>query len=334
MRILFVLSGNSAVTYSDGVSEVTPVKNPVHQAATLREAGHLVDLFFIRKRGFAGYLRSIPAIRRKIRDGAYDIIHAHYSLTAFAVSLAGRHPLVVSLAGSDVMGNTLLLPLTRAFCRYRWRRVIVKTAAMKNRLGAGNITVIPNGVDTTLFAPSDRHEARQQLGLPDRRIILFAADPSRKEKNYMLAEEAVRRLGRKDTVLLPVSGVPHEQMPLWYNAADILLVTSLWEGSVNSVKEAMACNLAVVCTDVGDVRANTEGLDGYYVTSWDPAEIAEKLAQALDSGAVIRARDRLFELQLDAASVAGKLNELYNSVISQPVKESRTRAAQGRDGEG
>jgi len=334
LKILFVLSGNSSGTGHAGDSEVIPVKNPVIQAGTLRAAGHEVDIFLIRGKGMAGYLRSIPSIRKKIREGEYDIIHAHYSLTAFAVSLAGKHTLVVSLAGSDVMGITLLLPLTRAFCRYRWRRVIVKTAAMKNRLGAGNITVIPNGVDTTLFAPSDRHEARQRLGLPDKRIILFAADPSRKEKNYGLAEEAVNRLGRNDTVLLPVSGVPHGQMPMWYNAADLLLVTSLWEGSVNSVKEAMACNLPVVSTDVGDVRANTDGLEGYHITSYDPSEIAEKVAGALDSGAVIRARDRLFELQLDAASVAGKLIELYNSVISQPVKESKTRAAEGRDGSG
>lgn len=328
LKILFVLSGNSTGNEYRGDSEVTPVKNPVHQAATLREAGHEVDLFFIRRRGVAGYISSIPRIRRKIRGGNYDIIHAHYSLTAFAVSLAGRHRMVVSLTGSDILGLPLLLPLTRLFCRVRWSRVIVKTPEMRTRLRTGNVTVIPNGVDTVVFAPGSRQEARKRLGLPDKRIVLFAADPARKEKNYRLAEEAVRRLGRNDTMLLPVTGVPHDQMPLRYNAADILLVTSLWEGSVNSVKEAMACNLPVVSTDVGDVRANTEGIDGYHITSHDPAEIAEKVASALDSGTVIRARDRLFELRLDAASVAGRITELYNSVISQPVKKANPRQKQ------
>lgn len=332
MKILFVLSGNSAGNRYRGDSGVTPVKNPVHQAASLKEAGHEVDLFYITRRGLAGYLSSILPIRRKIREGDYDIIHAHYSLTAFAVSLAGRHRMVVSLTGSDILGLPLLLHLTRLFCRVRWSRVIVKTPEMKSRLAAGNVSVIPNGVDTVAFAPASRQEARQRLGLPDKRIVLFAADPARKEKNYRLAEEAVSRLGRNDIVLLPVKGVPHDQMPLHYNAADILLVTSLWEGSVNSVKEAMACNIPVVSTDVGDVRANTEGLEGYYITSHDPAEIAERLVQALDSGTVIRARERLFDLRLDAASVAGRLIELYNSVISQPVIKSKNRAEAGRDG--
>ncbi|MRR23457.1 glycosyltransferase, partial [bacterium] len=294
MRILFVLSGNSresgsgaspgisagvsagadagsggsaGSTTSDSagvsanvsardstVTAIHPVKNPVYQAATLRELGHEVDLFFIRGRGLTGYLAAVPGIRRKIKDGRYDIIHAHYSLSAFAVSMAGMHRMVVSLAGSDVMGSSMLLPVTRLFCRFRWRKVIVKTDEMKARLRCGDISVIPNGVDMRLFAPAPKSEARELLGLPDKKIVLFAADPSRAEKNFALAQKAVRLMGRDDTLLLTVHGVPHDRMPLYYNAADVLILTSLWEGSVNSVKEAMACNLPVVSTHVGDVR--------------------------------------------------------------------------------
>jgi glycosyltransferase involved in cell wall biosynthesis len=326
LKILFVLSGNRQAVVDAGESQVMPVKNPVHQAGTLREAGHEVDFFFIRNRGLVGYIGSIPRIRKKIREGGYDIIHAHYSLTAFAVSLSGCHRMVVSLTGSDVLGLPLLLPLTRLFCRMRWSRVIVKTEEMKKRLGCSHVSVIPNGVNTVDFAPASKEEARQLLGLPDKRIILFAADPSRKEKNYRLAEEAVNRLGRNDVILLPVKGIPHDQMPLRYNAADLLLVTSLWEGSINSVKEAMACNLPVVSTDVGDVRANTEGIEGYYITSHDPEEIAERVATVLEGRSVIKARERLFELRLDAASSAERLIEVYNSVISQAVKKAGTRA--------
>lgn len=316
MRILFVLSGNSRETDRGAVTDEVPVKNPVHQGETLRDLGHEVDFFFIRGRGFYGYLRNIPLIRKKIRSGGYDIVHAHYSLTAIAVSLAGRHRMVVSLAGSDVLGTPVLLPLTRFFCRYRWKKVIVKTEAMKERLRAGDITVIPNGVDTRLFSPSDRGEARKLLGLSDKRTVLFVADPSRAEKNHSLAKEAVRLLGRDDTVLLAVHGVTHDRMSLYYNAADALLLTSLWEGSVNSVKEAMACNLGVVSTDVGDVRANVSGLAGYHITSYDASEIAGKLALVLDGSVKITARERLFDLGLDSPSVAGRLIEIYKYVNS------------------
>lgn len=334
MRILFILSGNSRESAKPDRSEALPVKNPVHQADTLRTLGNEVDLFFIKGKGLSGYLRSIPMIRRKIRNGGYDVIHAHYSLTAFAVSIAGSHRMVVSLTGSDVMGMPLLLHLTRVFSRFRWTRVIVKTTAMKDRLRAGKLLVIPNGVDTFLFAPADKGEAKERLGLTGKRIVLFVADPAREEKNFPLAREAVSRLGRDDTVLLPVHGVPHDVMPIYYRAADLLLLTSLWEGSVNSVKEAMACNLPVVSTDVGDVRENTSGLQGYFITSFDAAEIADKVAMALDCKNEIRARERLFELQLDSASVAGRLIEMYNSVISQPERMTKNETGSGRYDDG
>jgi len=351
VRILFVLSGNSrdkglasgasgdssaagtgvAPGYADkpageaaaGAEAVTgamsapfPVKNPVHQAATLRELGHEVDLFFIRGRGLTGYLSAVPAIRKRIGQGHYDIIHAHYSLSAFAVSVAGCHSMVVSLAGSDVMGNSMMLPVTRFFCRFRWKKVIVKTEEMKARLKCGDATVVPNGVDMKLFAPSPKREAREALGLGDKKIILFAADPSREEKNYPLAQEAVRLLGRDDAMLLPVHGVPHDSMPLYYNASDVMILTSLWEGSVNSVKEAMACNLPVVSTDVGDVRINTSGVDGYFITTPDAAAMAEKLREAFDLKVPVKGRERITGLQLDSASVARRLIEIYNSVNS------------------
>lgn len=301
---------------SGSLSAPIPVKNPVHQAATLRELGHEVDLFFILGKGLAGYLAAVPSIRRRISQGHYDIIHAHYSLSAFAVSIAGSHSMVVSLAGSDVMGNSMMLQVTRLFCRFRWRKVIVKTEEMKARLKCGDVTVVPNGVDMKLFAPAPKKEARKELGLPDKKIVLFAADPSRREKNFPLAKEAVEMTGSDDAILLPVNGVPHKRMPLYYSAADVLLLTSLWEGSVNSVKEAMACNLPVVSTDVGDVRINTSGLEGYFISTPEAAAMAEKLNEAFDLKVPVKGRERIIELQLDSASVARRLIEIYNSVNS------------------
>jgi glycosyltransferase involved in cell wall biosynthesis len=312
-----VFSGNSRDrAFKDGLSGV-PVKNPVIQANSLRELGHEVDCFLIVGKGISGYLKNIPKLKDQVKRGNYDIIHAHYSLTAIAVSLAGVHDMVVSLAGSDTMGMPFMLPVIRFFCRHRWKTVIVKTEQMKLKIGQGNIIVLPNGVDTQLFRPLDKNEARVHLGL-DRgsKIILFVADPLRREKNYNLAVRAFNILNRSEAVLLPVFNVPHDNMPYYYNAADVLLITSLWEGSVNSVKEAMACNLPVVSTDVGDVRSNTSGLECCYITSYDALEIAEKLGLAIDSMSEINSRDRIFELGLDARSISLRLTEKYKSKVS------------------
>lgn len=293
-----------------------PVKHAVRQGDLLKSEGLDVDYYYITGRGLRGYLKNIPALRKRIREGSFDIVHAHYSLTAIAVSLAGSRRMVVSLMGSDVLGNSLMLPLLRLLSRYRWKLVIVKTEEMKSRIGNRNVFVLPNGVDTDMFRPLDRDEAGRHLGLPAKKIILFAADPARPEKNFILASDSVRRMNREDVMLVPVSNVDYRQMPYYYNAADVLLLTSLWEGSVNSVKEAMACNLAVVSCDVGDVRSNTRDLQGYHITSYDPDEIAAKLIEALDHKTELKGRERIFALKLDAKSVSGRLAELYKMVLT------------------
>lgn len=316
LKILFVLSGNNTSGTAAPDDMTKPVKHAVMQGDSLRNEGLDVEYYYITGKGFWGYLKNIPPLRRYIRRGGFDIIHAHYSLTAIATSLAGSRRMVVSLMGSDLLGNSLLLPLLRFFCRYRWKLVIVKTEEMKARLGQSNVTVLPNGVDTDLFRPLDRGEARRQLGLPDKKIILFAADPARPEKNFKLASDSVSRMNRDDALLLPVGNADRSMMPMYYSAANVLLLTSLWEGSVNSVKEAMACNLAVVSCDVGDVRSNTRELEGYHITSYDPDEIAAILSEALDQKTEPKGRERIFELKLDAKSVSRRLVELYTMALT------------------
>jgi len=315
VRILFVLSGNNPVAGCTD-SETAPIKHGARQGASLSLEGHEIDYYYISGRGIFGYLRNIPPLRRYIKAGNYDLVHAHYSLTAIAASLAGSHRMVVSLMGSDVLGTSHMLPLLRLFCRYRWSRTIVKTEMMKSRIGNPNVIVLPNGVDTDLFRPLNREEARRHLGFPDKKIVLFAADADRPEKNYALASEAFSRMNRDDTILLTLNQADHGKMPWYYNAADVLLLTSVWEGSVNTVKEAMACNLAVVSTDVGDVRSNTRGLKGYHITSFDPDDIAGKLSMALDQKFDTAGRERIMELGLDAASVNSRLSEIYRTVVS------------------
>jgi len=314
LKVLFVLSGNSPVAGLTGGSEKEIIKNPKHQGDSLIEMGYDIDYYYIVGKGIAGYLKNLPGIRRCIKTGGYDLVHAHYSLSAIAASLAGTHKMVVSLMGSDTYSNYLMLFLIRLFCRFRWNKVIVKSEAMKKKINCRKAVLLPNGVNILRFRPVDKTEARKRLALPEGKIILFAADPARPEKNYKLAEEAFRRLGRNDAVLLPVFNSPYNMMPSYMNASDVLLLTSLWEGSVNVVKEAMACNLPVVSTDVGDVRNNVEGLKGCFITTFDPDEIADKLNTVLDQNMEVRGTERIMELGLDTDSVNKRLIEIYKSV--------------------
>ena len=92
MKILFVCSGNK-------FSGPTPVV--ANQAESLISEGVIIDFFLVKGKGAFGYLANLNRLLSKIRNGKYDLIHAH-SLTAFLATLTFRRPLVVSLLGSEV----------------------------------------------------------------------------------------------------------------------------------------------------------------------------------------------------------------------------------------
>ncbi len=306
MKVLFVSSGRSGGT---GIV----VRN---QGESLKAAGIELDYYSINP-GFSGYLAAMSGIRKRFREGGYDLIHAHYGLSALAASMAGRYPLVVSLMGSDVFMSGALRMMTRFLCRFRWDATIVKTEGMKRRLKISAAEIIPNGVDTERFKPSPNPEARISVGYSaNRKLILFAADPGRKEKNYSLAAEAVRLLNDHEADLKVLYDIPNSEMPLWLNAADLLLVTSCREGSPNIVKEAMACCCPIVSTDVGDVSAMTESLAGCYITSDDASDIALKIHKVLESCERTNGRERIIALGLDAVNVAGKIISVYEKIVS------------------
>ena len=100
------------------------------------------------------------------------------------------------------------------------------------------------------------------------------------------------------------------------NACDVLLMTSLHEGSPNVVKEALACNLPIVSTDVGDVRNRIGALDGCVVCATDdPATIAEALNQVLSRRQGIDGRKAV--LDLDEQVLTSKVIDVYRRAVEK-----------------
>ena len=104
-------------------------------------------------------------------------------------------------------------------------------------------------------------------------------------------------------------------MPIYLNAADLLLSTSLWEGSPNIVKEAMACNIPVVATEVGDIKYLFGDSEGYYYTDPLPDRLAEKINYILDNELKPEGRQRIIDLNLDYDSFAEKLISIYLEIL-------------------
>jgi teichuronic acid biosynthesis glycosyltransferase TuaC len=300
------------------------------QSQSLRKCGINLKLFTINQKGVIGYGRECHRLSNFLRRNNFDIIHAHYALTAI-VSLVARNKekLVVSFMGDDIVGTNRkdgsVTSISRVFAfinsvlaKYFFDHSIVKSIEMLKMINTDKVSLIPNGVDLDLFCPKDKLVARDKLSLnPSSKIILFVSNPSRIEKNYNLAKTAVTRINIPDTILLTISDVSQRELVNYYNAADAIILTSFHEGSPNVIKEAMACNCPIVSTDVGDVKWVIGKTNGCFVASFDADDFAKKIEHAINYSLLngrTNGRDRIQEIGLDATSITKKIINIYESL--------------------
>jgi glycosyltransferase involved in cell wall biosynthesis len=285
------------------------------QAEQLRHIGHTVDVVNILGfRSKLNYLKGTLEVLRKTRRRAYDIVHAHYGFSAFPAWFRLQTPLVITLHGSDVLGSKLESLCSRGISRVA-DAVIVVSEEMRRRIPG---IVIPCGVDLDVFKPYNRAEARARLGWPqDRYLILFPFDPARLVKRYDLAKAAVAQLVEEgvDATLVTVSSVANREMPWYYSAADVMLLCSDREGSPTSVKEALACNLPVVTTDVGDVRELLSGIAGIRICTQEVGTIARNLREVRETAWSGKFEGRVAMARYDQAIIVEKIVSVYTDVL-------------------
>ncbi len=305
------------------------------QVESLRAAGVDVDVFHLARpeRGRNVYRGLGTKVKELVSELEPDVVHVMYGgVMADAVTRAVRdRPVVVSFCGTDLLGGRADGIVARLGVRYsplasrraarRAAGVIVKSrnlfAALPRDVDRSRVWIVPNGVDVSRFRPLDRDECRRRLGWsPDRPHVLFPAPPGRPEKRFELAEASVALLdgGTPTPELHALEGVPHEDVPTWLNAANVVVLTSAHEGSPNAVKEALACNVPVVSVDVGDVRERIEGIEGCFLAAPTAEDLADKLRRAIARSEPIAGRERMAELSLE--TVAGRLRGIYASLTN------------------
>lgn len=262
-----------------------------------------VDLFDFPP-GAPALARAAATLRRDHRPHAYDVVHAHFGLSAWPALSVGARARVLTVHGTDVRHPRTGL-LTRAVLG-RMDLVAAVSAALADELGttaARPVAVLPCGVDTTRFRPLDRRAARTAIGLDAQRpYLLFPADPARAGKRYDLARRAAGI-----TPLLTLGGVEPTQVPLWINAANAVLVPSDAEGFGLAVLEALACDVPVLATPVGVHPLALVGLAGALCAPFDTMRWQSALAphvQATDPRVHGRGRAELFSARRMAERVA------------------------------
>jgi len=316
------------------VTNMYPTPDQIHAGAfvksqmdSIAEFGIEMEIININeKRGFKKYPYAWWRVFKKSFDKSFNLIHAHYGYSGMISFLQWNLPVLVSFCGGDVLGNPnkkgkvnftskLFLPLGRVLSM-AVPAVIVKSKEMKKKLPKKeNIFVIPNGVNFDRFRPEPKGIARKKCGLdPDKKYVLFPSNPSWIRKGYPLAEGAIDILKKKgvDVELIILFGKPHDTVPHYMNACDALVLTSLWEGSPNVVKEAMACNLPVVTVDAGDAREIVEGCEGCFVADRKAEDISRKLEKVLNRGKRTKGREHISHLE--ESRIALRIIKIYKKL--------------------
>ncbi len=214
-------------------------------------------------------LREYPKAARALRKlhARFDVVHAHFGLTAWPAIIGHLGPVVVTLHGNDLF-HPRSNRITRAALPFVALPAAVSREFSQNLKGAGTtrrVAVLPVGIDLTRFRPIPRAEARERLGLdPDGPYLLFPHDPARPLKRFDRAQEVAQ-----DTPLLQMGRVPPDEVPYWINAANAVLVPSQAEGFGLSVIEAIACGVPAFGTPVGIHPVALHGIEGAYCAPYD-----------------------------------------------------------------
>jgi teichuronic acid biosynthesis glycosyltransferase TuaC len=268
--------------------------------ALQRIAGLDVQLHAFPPGGARSYLRAARDLRRRFAGEKFDIVHAHFGLTAWpALAVRARHRLV-TLHGND-LHHPRSRPITIAALA-RMDLVGTPTAAFAGEVpGAGTsrtVALLPCGIDVDRFRPLDRRAAREQLGLdPDGRYLLFPYDPSRRVKRV----DRARELADDDAELLTLGSAAPEDVPLWINAVNVVVCPSEWETFGLSCLEALACDVPVLARPTGAHAEALAGIDGAHCGEWDLPAWRAALAPHLETADPrVHGRERALLYSADA----------------------------------
>lgn len=302
-----------------------PTRAPFFRATVdgLAAAGVNPDLLYVRGyRGVHCYLAgaAVMALLPLAHPGKYRLVHSHAGETALVARFFWGAPVLATYWGSDIQGlagqgrtseKIRFAVETRLLCWHAlsMSATTTKSTEMEARLprrARARNWVIPDGIDVERFRPIDRREARAALGWPPDAPTIITVGRRSAEKRLWLAERAAALAGREIEGLdwRPVSDAAPEDMPLYYSAADLLLHTAASEGSPNVIKEAMACNLPVLATDVGDIAELLAGVQPSAVcaASAEADELAREAVRLLRLGRRSDGRERIAPYRIEVTT--------------------------------
>jgi glycosyltransferase involved in cell wall biosynthesis len=286
----------------------------------------------------------------------FDLIHAHfiYPQGYVAVKLGQKFnvPVVISAHGHDVYE----MPFRNNDWKSIIKQVLeqsnyIITTSHKNeyiivkKLGINNekVSVIPNGFDSQVFRGIPRELAREKLGLPkNKKIILNVGNlyPAKGHKYLIIAikeivekrrdilcviigdgplKKELRRHIEKEKLqkyIKLVGARPHDEIPLWMNAADLFVLPSLHEGNPTVMFEALGVGLPFIGTKVGGIPEVLVSEDyGFLVEPANTKDLVEKILISLEKD-WDREKIQKYARKFTLENVVERILEIYKHVLS------------------
>jgi glycosyltransferase involved in cell wall biosynthesis len=272
--------------------------------------------------------RWVGGLRRLLRDGRFDVVHAHLPYAAIGARAAVRWVRPPRPAVVYTEHNTWdrYHPATRRAnaATFGWNDAAiavsegVASSMDRPRRGWPSVQVIPNGVDVDTLRREalDRDTARKELGIPPDNPVVGTVGGLMPKKGHRVLVRAARELtDRHPDALFVIVGLPVDPEPIRREIAgaglddrvilagyvpraaslmpafDVFCLPSLFEGMPVSLLEAMSLGIASVATSVGGVpEVVADGRDALVVQAGDPSALASALDRLLADPVL---RDRL-----------------------------------------
>jgi len=342
-------SSSTLLPAFEGIPRVNIVTVPKSHAIDFRALAELVGLFrrirphivhtFLRTANYWGRLSAL--------------------LSGIPITIASERNVEKE---RGILANTLDTILSFATTRIVANAAAVRDSLTKRGVPARRINVIRNGVPHhAALSPGARDRIRTELGVHGRQPLVLFVGRLYRQKNPLLflhmarkildsgmscrfgivgegplrskIESTTSSLGLDNAIVL--TGLRHD-VPALLAAADLLVLTSDWEGMPNVILEAMSVGTPAVATDVGGVREIiSDGVNGYVVPPRNVERLTVAVTAALSDPHVHaclgRSAREYVEVNFSLDKMVGETVALYNSLLCAkglpPLPEARPSLA-------
>ncbi len=329
----------SLLDYHERIFDKKQLVNANNQMNSIKQEGiDVIPAMFDHRSKFKHFWISGNHLKELVNKEKAELVHATWgSLSGLLAVCFSPVPVVISFCGSDILGGyqlngnksirSFLSIFFSQLSAFGASKIIAKSNSIKKAVLALNrskVEVIPNGINLEQFTPMDKAACRKKLGWEiDNPILLFFGLAGQTVKNKPLATQTfeIVKITYPNAILKIVENVPFSELVYYYNAADLLLFTSFHEGSNNSIKEALACNLPIVSVDCGDVAERLHQIYPSYVhAAYDATILANSCISILQNP--IRSNGSNHIQTISEKNIGKRILQLYQDVLHSVDKLS------------